>query len=194
MKNLPGRPLAPSKIVCVGRNYADHAKELGNTLPSAPLLFLKAPSATTYHGHPIVLPDQSDQVEHEAELAVVISKTCKRLSGADWVADFIAGYACLNDVTARDIQRSDMQFTRAKSFDTFCPIGPLVQADCDTSDVRIKCRVNGDVRQDSRTSQMGLFSRLFDTIHFEPDDPHARRYNRHRNARGRLKTQSRRHL
>ena len=154
MKNLPDRPLAPSKIVCVGRNYADHAKELGNTLPSAPLLFLKAPSAITYCGNPIVLPDQSHQVEHEAELAVVISKTCNRLSGADNAADFIAGYACLNDVTARDIQRSDVQFTRAKSFDTFCPIGPLVQTDCNTSDVRIQCRVNGEVRQDSRTSQM----------------------------------------
>ncbi|MBA3770055.1 MAG: fumarylacetoacetate hydrolase family protein, partial [Blastocatellia bacterium] len=146
--------MAPSKIVCVGRNYADHAKELGNAVPSAPLLFLKAPSAITYYGNPIVLPDQSHQVEHEAELAVVISKTCKRLSGTDNVADFIAGYACLNDVTARDIQRSDVQFTRAKSFDTFCPIGSLVQPDFDTNDVQIQCRVNGDVRQNSRTSQM----------------------------------------
>src|SRR5688500_18768928 len=114
----------PSKIVCVGRNYAAHAVELGNDVPSEPLVFLKAPSAMISNGDPIIIPSQSDQVEHEGELAVVIGRTCKALSDEDDPFDYVLGYTCLNDVTARDLQRKDGQFTRAKSFDTFCPVGP----------------------------------------------------------------------
>src|SRR5580765_879714 len=144
----------PSKIVCVGRNYAEHAAELGNAVPTEPLLFLKAPSALTFDGDAVVIPLQSDQVEHEGELAVVISKTCKNLADDDDPFDHVLGYACLNDVTARDIQRKDVQFTRGKSFDTFCPIGPHIETELDVSDIRVVTRVNGVVKQDGRTSQM----------------------------------------
>lgn len=144
----------PSKIVCVGRNYAEHAAELGNAVPTEPLLFLKAPSALNVDGGPIVIPPQSDQVEHEAELGIVISQTCKDLDDDANVTDYIRGYTCLNDVTARDIQRHDVQFTRGKSFDTFCPVGPLIVEDLDTSDLEVICRVNGEVKQLGRTSQM----------------------------------------
>lgn len=145
---------APSKIVCVGRNYAEHAKELGNDVPKEPMLFLKAPSAVIRHGDGIVIPPQSVQVEHEAELGIVISKTCKNLADDADVSPYVLGYTCVNDVTARDLQRTDGQFARAKSFDTFCPIGPHIQTDLDTTDVRVVCRVNGVVKQDGRTSQM----------------------------------------
>ena len=144
----------PSKIVCVGRNYAEHAKELGNEVPAEPLLFLKAPSAIVYSGDEIVIPPQSVQVEHEAELGVVISKTCKSLADDVNVMDHVLGFTCLNDVTARDLQRKDGQFTRAKSFDTFCPIGPHIETDLDVSDIRVICRINGETRQDGRTLQM----------------------------------------
>ncbi len=161
---------APSKIVCVGRNYAEHAAELGNKVPAEPLLFLKAPStilitrqteekagqvARVPTGEPaIVIPKYSQQVEHEGELAVIISKTCKDLTEADDFREYVLGYTCLNDVTARDLQRKDGQFTRAKSFDTFCPIGPHIETELDVKDIRVVCRVNGEVRQDGRTSQM----------------------------------------
>lgn len=145
---------APSKIVCVGRNYAEHAKELGNEVPKAPLLFLKAPSAVIANGESIVIPSQSNQVEHEGELAVVIGRDCKDLSDSDDPFAFVLGYTCLNDVTARDIQRADVQFTRGKSFDTFCPIGPHIETELDVSDVRVTTSVNGEIRQDGRTSQM----------------------------------------
>lgn len=145
---------SPSKIVCVGRNYAEHAAELGNEVPKEPLLFLKAPSALIYNGENIVIPRQSQQVEHEGELAVIISKTCKSLSGDDDVSKYIRGFTCVNDVTARDLQKKDGQFTRAKSFDTFCPIGPHLETELDASDLRVVTRVNSEVRQDGRTSQM----------------------------------------
>ncbi|MEO6050144.1 MAG: fumarylacetoacetate hydrolase family protein [Pyrinomonadaceae bacterium] len=145
---------APSKIVCVGRNYADHAAEFGNEVPKEPLLFLKAPSALIYDGDAIVIPPQSVQVEHEGELAVVIAKTCKNLTDGNDPFDYVLGYACLNDVTARDLQRTDGQLTRAKSFDTFCPIGPHIETELDVSDIRVTTRVNGVVKQDGRTSQM----------------------------------------
>lgn len=154
MKTELESDFSPSKIVCVGRNYAEHAKELGNEVPTEPLLFLKAPSALIRDGESIVLPPQSDQVEHEAELAVIIGKTCKDLPDDATVADYIRGYACLNDVTARDLQRKDGQFARAKSFDTFCPTGPIIETNIDVTDVRVLCRVNGELRQDGRTSQM----------------------------------------
>ena len=145
---------SPSKIVCVGRNYAEHAAELGNAVPTEPLLFLKAPSALIRNGESIVIPKQSLQVEHEGELAVVISKNCKDLGDADDISQYVLGYACLNDVTARDIQRKDVQFTRGKSFDTFCPIGPAIETELDVTDIRVICRVNGVTKQDGRTSQM----------------------------------------
>ena len=105
----------PSKIVCVGRNYAEHAKELGNEVPTAPLLFLKAPSAIISNNDPIVIPPQSSQVEHEGELAVVIGRDCKNIADDEDPFAYVLGYTCLNDVTARDIQRADVQFTRGKS-------------------------------------------------------------------------------
>ncbi len=147
-------PVTPSKIVCVGRNYAEHAAELGNEVPREPLLFLKAPSALITEGEKIVIPEQSGQVEHEGELAVVIKRTCRRLTDADDPFEFVFGYACLNDVTARDLQRRDVQFTRAKSFDTFCPVGAWVETELDVRDLRVTTRVNGVVKQDGRTSQM----------------------------------------
>lgn len=145
---------APSKIVCVGRNYAEHAAELGNDVPTEPLLFLKAPSALIYDGQAIVRPRLSRQVEHEGELAVIISKRCKDLADHEDLTDYIKGYTCLNDVTARDLQKKDGQFTRAKSFDTFCPIGPYIETEIDPADLQVMVRVNGDVRQGGRTSQM----------------------------------------
>jgi len=147
-------PVAPSKVVCIGRNYSEHAKELGNEVPTEPLLFLKAPSAIINNGDDIVIPPQSDQVEHEGELAVVISKKCKGLTDADDPLEYVFGYTCLNDVTARDLQRKDGQFTRAKSFDTFCPVGPHIETELDVSDLRVVTKVNGEIRQDGRTSQM----------------------------------------
>ncbi len=154
MKLELGTDYAPSKIVCVGRNYAEHAAELGNEVPQEPLLFLKAPSAVIRHEDDIVIPAQSQQVEHEGELAVIIGRDCKDLSEADDPFEFVRGYTCLNDVTARDIQRKDVQFTRGKSFDTFCPIGPVIATELDVKDLRVTCAVNGEIRQDGRTSQM----------------------------------------
>ncbi|HMJ09526.1 MAG TPA: fumarylacetoacetate hydrolase family protein [Pyrinomonadaceae bacterium] len=146
--------VSPSKIVCVGRNYADHAKELGNEIPDEPLLFLKAPSAVTGPGSSIIIPKRSERVEHEAELAIVMRRRCTGLLDGDDPFDFVLGYTCLNDVTARDLQKKDIQFTRAKSFDSFCPIGPHIETELDVSDIAVACRVNGSVRQQGRTSQM----------------------------------------
>ena len=144
----------PTKIVCVGRNYVEHAKELGNEVPKDPLLFLKAPSALIRQDEAIVIPPQSSQIEHEGELAVIIGRTCKRLHNDDDPFGYVLGYTCLNDVTARDIQRKDVQFTRGKSFDTFCPVGPVIETQLDVSDIRVTARVNGVIKQDGRTSQM----------------------------------------
>ena len=144
----------PSKIVCVGRNYAEHAAELGNEVPKEPLLFLKAPSAMIRHEDVIRIPNQSSQVEHEGELAVIMGASCKNIGDGIDPVQFVQGYTCLNDVTARDIQRKDVQFTRAKSFDTFCPIGPVIESDLNVLDLRVTCSVNGEIKQDGRTSQM----------------------------------------
>ena len=144
----------PSKIICVGRNYADHAAELGNEVPKEPLLFLKAPSAVIHDGETIVIPSQSQQVEHEAELAVVIGRDCKDIADDEDPYQFVQGYTCLNDVTARDLQKKDGQFTRAKSFDTFCPIGPSIESELDVTDIAVTCRVNGEIKQSGRTSKM----------------------------------------
>ncbi len=145
---------APSKIVCVGRNFAEHAAELGNDTPAEPLLFFKAPSAIIRDGESIVIPAISQQVEHEGELAIVIGRECRKLGLGDDPFRFVRGYTCLNDVTARDLQRHDGQFARAKSFDTFCPIGPYIETEIDVSSVAVTARVNGVRKQNGNTSQM----------------------------------------
>jgi 2-keto-4-pentenoate hydratase/2-oxohepta-3-ene-1,7-dioic acid hydratase in catechol pathway len=146
-------PVNPSKIVCIGLNYIDHAKEFTMDTPKEPLLFLKPPSAIIGQGDKIIYPAISQRVDYEAELAVVIGKQCRNLH-AENAEDYILGYTCFNDVTARDLQQKDGQWTRAKSFDTFAPIGPFIveASDFDPEDVGISCRVNGELRQDSRTS------------------------------------------
>src|SRR5215213_4192805 len=149
-------PVTPSKIVCVGRNYVEHAAELGNPMPTEPLLFLKAPSAIISSGETIRLPAQSLQVEHEGELGVVIGRLASNLSADQDPLSYVLGYTCVNDVTARDLQRKDVQFTRAKSFDTFCPVGPFIATDIDPADVAVTTRVNGQVRQSGRTSAMAF--------------------------------------
>jgi len=147
-------PLEPGKIVCVGRNYAAHAAELGNEVPKEPLIFLKPPSAIIGPDEPIVIPGISQRVEHEGELAVVIGKWCRHLSDSEDPLPYIFGYTCLNDVTARDIQKNEVQFTRAKGFDTFCPIGPYIETDLNPLDVLVETRVNGQLRQSGSTSLM----------------------------------------
>lgn len=149
-------PVKPSKIVCVGRNYREHAAELGNKMPDEPLLFLKAPSAVIGENDVIELPHQSQQVEHEGELAVIIGRQAHRISNEQNPLDYVLGYTCINDVTARDLQRKDVQFTRGKSFDTFCPIGPLIVTDINPLDVQVVTRVNDDVKQRGRTSDMAF--------------------------------------
>lgn len=149
-------PVSPSKIVCVGRNYQDHAAELGNPMPEEPLLFLKPPSAIVGHEELIRLPTASSRVEHEGELGVVIGRYARRLSDSDNPLDYVLGYTCVNDVTARDLQRRDVQFTRAKSFDTFCPIGPFIVTGLDPFDLQVETRVNGQMRQRGRTAAMAF--------------------------------------
>ncbi|MBA3489223.1 MAG: fumarylacetoacetate hydrolase family protein [Longispora sp.] len=148
-------PILPSKIVCVGRNYADHAKELGNDVPTEPLLFLKPSTAIIGPAETINLPPQSHQVEHEAELAVVIGLPGARRVDRAAAKRAIFGYTAANDVTARDLQRKDVQFTRAKSFDSFCPIGPWIETEPgDVANLEVRCEVNGEVRQLARTADM----------------------------------------
>jgi 2-keto-4-pentenoate hydratase/2-oxohepta-3-ene-1,7-dioic acid hydratase in catechol pathway len=149
-------PVAPSKIVCVGRNYKEHAAELGNPMPDEPLLFLKPPSSVVGHLEAIELPSVSSRVEHEGELGVVIGRRARRLSDSENPLDYVLGYTCVNDVTARDLQRRDVQFTRAKSFDTFCPVGPYVVSGVDPFDLQVETRVNGQMRQRGRTSAMAF--------------------------------------
>jgi 2-keto-4-pentenoate hydratase/2-oxohepta-3-ene-1,7-dioic acid hydratase in catechol pathway len=146
-------PVRPTKVVCIGRNYAAHARELGHEVPSEPLLFLKPPSALLGPGGTVVLPPESSRVEHEAELAVVIGRRAKGVSKADALAH-VHGYACSCDVTARDLQRKDVQFTRAKGFDTFCPIGPWIETELQPGELAVRCRVNGATRQDGTTAHM----------------------------------------
>jgi 2-keto-4-pentenoate hydratase/2-oxohepta-3-ene-1,7-dioic acid hydratase in catechol pathway len=149
-------PVSPSKIVCVGRNYREHAAELGNKMPDEPLLFLKAPSAVIGHDEVIQLPPQSNQVEHEGELGVVIGRKARRLGAEENPLDFVLGYTCVNDVTARDLQRKDVQFTRGKSFDTFCPVGPVIVPDIDPLALGVETRLNGEIKQQGRTSDMAF--------------------------------------
>jgi len=143
----------PGKIVCVGRNYRAHAKELGNDVPAEPLIFLKPPSSVIRTGAAIVLPTVSSQVEYEGEIGVVIGTRLSRVDEAD-VRRGIRGIVALNDVTARDLQRSDGQWTRAKGFDTFCPVGSEVPAPQDLHSLEVTTRVNGSVRQQASASEM----------------------------------------
>jgi 2-keto-4-pentenoate hydratase/2-oxohepta-3-ene-1,7-dioic acid hydratase in catechol pathway len=149
-------PAEPTKIVCVGRNYVAHAAEHGAEVPSEPLLFLKPPSSVIGPGAPIVLPELSTQVEHEAEVGLVIGTRCRRVSEQEaW--RYVLGVICANDVTARDLQRSDNQWTRGKGFDTFCPLGPWIETGLTEQQVcrlQLTCRVNGEVRQRGETSRM----------------------------------------
>jgi 2-keto-4-pentenoate hydratase/2-oxohepta-3-ene-1,7-dioic acid hydratase in catechol pathway len=147
-------PVEPSKIVCVGRNYAAHAAELGNELPKEPLIFLKPSSAIIGPEEPIVLTKFSRQVEHEGELALVVGRRCSHLGDSEDALSYLLGYTCLNDVTARDLQQSDVQFTRGKGFDTFCPVGPHIETGLDPSNALVETRVNGALRQSGKTSLM----------------------------------------
>jgi 2-keto-4-pentenoate hydratase/2-oxohepta-3-ene-1,7-dioic acid hydratase in catechol pathway len=169
--NLP----RPSKVVCVGRNYLEHARELGNEVPERPLLFFKPPSSVIAAGEPIVLPPESQRVEHEGEIAVIIGRRARHVTAEDaW--SHVAAIAPLNDVTARDLQKTDGQWARAKGFDTFCPIGaavPLESVDRDA--LEVVCRVNGEERQRGRASQMAfpipvLISYISAIMTLEPGD------------------------
>lgn len=170
-------PCAPTKIVAVGRNYAEHAAEFGSEVPSEPLLFFKPPSAVIGAGDSIVLPPQSERVDHEAELCLVIGRRCKNVS-PDEAWRYVLGVTCGNDVTARDIQRRDDQWARAKGFDTSAPLGPWIVTGLsvtDVSDLAITCRVNGVQKQASRTRHMVfappvLVSYISQMIVLEPGD------------------------
>lgn len=164
----------PGKIVCVGRNYADHAKELGNEVPKAPLLFFKPPSALVGVGEPIVLPRASAQVEFEGEIGVVIGRRLRRVD--EGVAEAgIRGFICANDVSARDLQKSDGQWARAKGFDSFCPVGPAVVEALDWRRLEVITRVNGGERQRGRTTEMvfsipRLLAYISDIMTLDPGD------------------------
>lgn len=147
-------PVKPSKIVCVGRNYREHAKELGNEEPKEPLIFLKPPSAVIAPEEPIVLPPDSGRVDYEGELAAIIGRRCRNLGPGDNALSYIAGYTCLNDVTAREFQKRDAQWTRAKGFDTFCPLGPVLQTGIDLANTNVETFVNGISKQSGCTSEM----------------------------------------
>ena len=167
-------PLNPSKIVCVGRNYAAHAKELGNDVPKQPLLFLKPPSSLVRSGESIRLPTVSNRVEYEGEIGVVIGRRLKRAM-PDEARGAIANICAANDVTARDLQKSDVQFTRAKGFDTFCAVGDLGAVPADLSELQVRTLVNGQIRQDGRASDMvfdipTLVSFISGVMTLEPGD------------------------
>jgi 2-keto-4-pentenoate hydratase/2-oxohepta-3-ene-1,7-dioic acid hydratase in catechol pathway len=148
-------PVTPSKIVCVGRNYKDHAKELGNDLPAEPLLFLKAPSSLLPPGGTIRIPAVSERVDFEGELAIVMGRRASRIGEDENVKSYIRGYTIVNDVTARDLQKKDGQWTRAKGFDTFCPVGPLVTDEIDPdAGVVVETTLNGEVRQHGTTANL----------------------------------------
>lgn len=146
-------PILPSKVVAVGRNYAEHAREMGSEPPEAPIIFLKPSTSVVGHGEGIVYPEASGRVDHEAELAVVIGRLCRDVP-KERATEVIYGYTCGNDVTARDLQRADGQWTRGKSFDTFCPLGPWIQTELDPADVGIAATLNGETKQSARTSHL----------------------------------------
>lgn len=149
-------PCNPTKIVCVGLNYRDHAEEFNMNIPDEPVLFLKPPSAVTAHKSPIIYPDTSKRVDYEAELAVVIGKTASRIA-SEQSPEHILGFTCGNDITARDLQQKDGQWTRAKSFDTFLPLGPYINTEIDPTELDISLYVNGERRQFSNTKNL-IFS------------------------------------
>ena len=147
-------PVLPrSKVIGIGRNYAAHASELGNDVPAEPLMFLKPNTSVVGPGDPVFYPRQSREVHFEGELAVVIGRICRDVV-SEKVADVVYGYTIGNDVTARDLQRGDVQFTRAKGFDSFCPLGPWIETELDVTDLRVQTHLNGDVKQDGRTKDM----------------------------------------
>jgi 2-keto-4-pentenoate hydratase/2-oxohepta-3-ene-1,7-dioic acid hydratase in catechol pathway len=146
-------PVLPSKVVCIGKNYADHIAEMGGGTPADPVVFLKPSTSVIGPGDPIVLPRNSERVDHEAELGIVIGRLCREVP-RERAHDVILGYTCGNDVTARDHQQRDGQWTRGKSHDTFCPLGPWVETDLDVSNVAVQCAVDGAVRQDGSTSDL----------------------------------------
>src|SRR4051812_17538466 len=150
-------PMVPSKIIGVGRNYADHAKELGNEAPAELLIFLKPSSTVIAPGETIVKPKLSQRVDYEGELGIVIGRKCRNVPEGEDVKQYIRGYTCVNDVTARDLQKSDAQWTRAKGFDTFCPVGPLLSDEIDATNVTVETRVNGEARQRGTTKDF-IFS------------------------------------
>jgi 2-keto-4-pentenoate hydratase/2-oxohepta-3-ene-1,7-dioic acid hydratase in catechol pathway len=167
-------PVTPGKIVAVGRNYADHAKELGNEVPSEPVIFLKAPSSLLDPNGEIEIPPMSERVDFEGELAIVIGRRARRVKAADWRAH-VLGFTCANDVTARDLQKRDVQFTRGKSFDTFCPLGPAIVTTLDPEDLGVTTRLNGEVKQEGRTRDMifppaQLFEFITAIMTLEPGD------------------------
>jgi 2-keto-4-pentenoate hydratase/2-oxohepta-3-ene-1,7-dioic acid hydratase in catechol pathway len=146
-------PVSPSKIVCVGLNYRDHAAELDMDLPEEPIIFIKPPTSVAGHLDNIIYPSSSRQVDYEGELGIVLSKEAKNVKSED-AADYIDGYTIVNDVTARDLQRKDGQWTRAKSFDTFCPIGPCIETELDPMNQNISLKLNGEFKQKSNTKNM----------------------------------------
>jgi 2-keto-4-pentenoate hydratase/2-oxohepta-3-ene-1,7-dioic acid hydratase in catechol pathway len=146
-------PILPSKVVALGRNYADHAKELGNDVPTTPMIFLKPSTSVIGDGDAIRLPPSSSEVHYEGELAAIIGRPARNITRDDALS-YVLGYAAANDVTARDQQRADVQFTRAKGYDSFCPLGPWFETVLDPTDLRLVTRVNGAIVQDGRTSQM----------------------------------------
>ena len=150
VKLLP--PVVPSKIVCVGRNYREHAAEFNNPVPQEPIIFLKPPSSLLAPGDPIVRPSEVKRVDYEGELAVILSRECSQLRDGDDVTPYIAGYTCLNDISARDYQSLDKTWTRAKGFDTFCPLGPWIETELDAGNASVESRLNGKVMQRSDTS------------------------------------------
>ncbi|HEY8077585.1 MAG TPA: fumarylacetoacetate hydrolase family protein [Labilithrix sp.] len=167
-------PVVPSKIVCVGRNYVAHAKELGNEPPKEPLLFFKPPSAIVGPGARVELPKESERVEHEAELGVVIGKRVRRVA-KEHALDAVFGYTCVNDVTARDLQKKDGQWARAKGFDGFCPVGPWIETGLDLRVLTVQCLIDGKLVQDGRTSDMTfdvatLISYISNIMTLEPGD------------------------
>ncbi len=150
---IPVKSIRPSKIVCVGLNYREHAVELKLKIPKEPVIFLKPSSSIIYNKDDIVYPPKVRRLDFEAELAVVIKKKTKNIKPKEAPA-YILGYTCLNDVTARDLQKRDGQWTRSKSFDTFCPIGPVIETDLDPSDIKIESRLNGILRQSSSSADL----------------------------------------
>lgn len=146
-------PVLPSKIVAIGVNYRDHAQEMGRELPKEPMIFIKPSTAVIGPDDEIVYPPQTRNLHYEGELAIVIGKTARNVSENE-ARNFVLGYTCMNDVTARDLQRQDVQFTRGKGFDTFAPLGPAIETELDPSDLALETRLNGEVRQKSRTSNL----------------------------------------